>query len=305
MSSLDIKIFENKWDMGFHMKFNRSLYDSIEQSISCGMYSMQIFMGNPKSFSRHKATEKDIIESKKLLERFPLHVISHFPYVANLAGSKNIAAWDGDKEQDMKTMNVIKSLEYELKIISNFTTKTNGVVIHPGNHKDIKKGLKTISKSINKINFSPQSKLLLENSSGGGTSLATTFEEIKIIIDGVEKNKQKHIGVCIDTAHIFGFGLYDLRDDKQVCKMFKDFDKIIGKDKLCLLHLNDSKQSDNKRHNAPFGSKKDCHETIGEGYIWKNNFHPLKTLLNICKNWNVPIILETSNCNDLEKCLHI
>lgn len=306
MTTQNIKFFENKWDIGSHTTFNGSLYNSMSNSISYGMYSMQFFMGNPKSFSRHKAVEDDITACKKILQRFPMHIISHFPYIANLAGSKHIAAWNGDEQQDTKTMNIIKSLEYELGVISNFTVKTNGVVIHPGNHVDKEKGLKTISCSINKINFPPNSKLLLENSSGGGTSLATTFEEIKNIIEGVDERKQKHIGVCIDTAHIFGFGLYDLRDCKEVSRMFSDFDRIIGKDKFCLLHLNDSMESDSKRHNAPFGSKKDCHESIGEGYIWKDNLQSLKTLLTICKKWNIPIILETPNLHlDLEKCLDL
>lgn len=293
-----VNIHIPKYDIGAHTSFSNCIYNSIRDAVDKGLYAMQIFFGNPKSFHRHRMEKNDIDKSKKLLDRYPMHIISHFPYIANLAGSKNIAAWDGNEEQDRKTSLLVKSLEYELEIMASFNSKSNGVVIHPGNHKDRDKGLKKIAETINRIKFVNNSMLLLENSSGGGTSLATTFEEIKTIIDQVDITTQKHIGVCIDTAHIFGFGLYDLRKCSEVIKMFNDFDRIIGKERFRLLHLNDSMVGDGKK-DAFFGSKKDRHENLGYGHIWKDNLKPLKLLLDKCKEWNVPIILETP-CPDID-----
>lgn len=283
--SENIQIYDVKWEIGAHISFSGSITNSLQKAIGYGMYAVQIFLGNPKSFNRHKVSNEDIISSKQIIKRFPMHIISHFPYVANLAGSKDILAWNGDDIQDKKTMNIITNLQYELNMLSNFTEKTGGVVVHPGNHKDKNKGLKAISKSINKIDFVKHSKLILENSAGGGTSLATTFEEIKIIIDNVEQNKQKHIGVCIDTCHLHSFGSYDLRKCDEIERMFVDFDKIVGLDKLALIHLNDSK--------TPFASKKDRHELIMHGVIWKDDNSSLILLLNKCKKLNIPVILET------------
>lgn len=275
------------WDIGAHTSFSASIFKTLTDSISHGMTSTQFFMGNPKSFKRHRATKDDIDKSLVLCDRFPINVFTHFPYISNLAGSVQTLAWNGDEDQDKKTSEILKELEYELKIISNFRgNKTyNGVVIHPGNFKDRKLGIKTIAKSINKINFTEGSKLILENSAGGGCSLATTFEEIKEIYDQIDAEKQQYIGVCVDTAHICGYGLYDLSNTTGVDKLFSDFDSIIGLNKFCLLHLNDS--------HVCLGSKKDRHAWLSTGCIWGKDTSSLVYLLDTCKKNNIPAILET------------
>lgn len=280
-----------KWEVGSHTQFTKNIYNTLKRSIFLGMNVTQFFMGNPKSFQRHRVTVEDIQLCKKILNRFPLHVFSHFPYVANLAGSVKQLAWAGDKQQDWKTQNIINELEYELSVLSNFTMKRNGVVIHPGNYKDRKIGLSTIAKSINKINFTEGSTLLLENAAGQGCSLATTFEEIKEIIDQVDEEKQQYIGVCVDTAHICGYGEYDLSKCSEVIRMFEEFDKIIGIEKFILLHLNDSV--------VHLGSKKDEHACLGSGHIWAKSFDSLILLLDICKKYEIPAMLETHNLDML------
>lgn len=276
-----------KWEVGAHTQFSKNIYDTLKKSIFCGMTVTQFFFGNPKSFNRHRASQEDIDICKKLLTRFPLHVFSHFPYVANFAGSVKQLAWNGSPEQDYKTQIIINELEYELSVMANFNQgrKRNGVVIHPGNYKDRSLGLVTIAKSINKINFAEGSTLLLENAAGKGCSLATTFEEIKEIIDHVVPEKQKHIGVCVDTAHLCGWGEYDLSKCSEIDRMFKEFDDIIGIEKFTLLHLNDSV--------VPFGSKKDHHALLGTGHIWAESFDSLVRLLDTCKKHGIPVMLET------------
>ena len=275
-----------KWEVGAHTQFQKNIYNTLKSSILSSMDVTQFFMGNPKSFQRHRVIPEDIRMCKQILTRFPLHVFSHFPYVANFAGSVNQLAWSGNTQQDLKTQNIINELEYELSILSNFNEKRNGVVIHPGNYKDRKLGLSTIAKSINKINFTEGSTLLLENAAGQGCSLATTFEEIKEIIDQVDEEKQKYIGVCVDTAHICGYGEYDLSKCSEVKRMFEEFDKIIGIEKFTLLHLNDSV--------VHLGSKKDEHACLGTGHIWGKKFDSLILLLDICKKYGIPAMLETN-----------
>lgn len=278
-------IYNIKWDTGAHASFSGSLYSVLYESIQRAMTTTQFFFGSPKSYNRCKTNLEDLNKALQLCNRFPTNVFSHFPYIANLAGSKDQLAWDGDDMQDKKTSNVIKELQYELGVLANFNKKRNGVVIHPGNYTDRKIGLATIAKSINKIDFPDNSKLLLENSAGQGTSLATTFEEIQEIIRQVDPDKQKHIGVCVDTAHIFGYGLYNLSKCSEVKKMFEDFDRIIGLDKWTLLHLNDSE--------VPLGCKKDRHACLGTGYIWGQSFDSLHVLLDTCKEYGIPSVLET------------
>lgn len=281
-----------EWNIGSHISWNQTFEKTIYHAIENGMYAFQVFMGNPKSFKRSVISKTDIERSQKLIDRFPIFVFTHSPYLYNLAGSKDILAWNGDESQDSKTLSVIKSLEYELNVVSNFNVKGNGVILHPGNHIDRHKGLLTIAKSINMINFEENANLLLENTAGQGTSLATTFKELKTIYDNILPEKQKYIGICVDTAHIFGYGEYDISKVSEVERMFTEFTQLFDISMLKLIHLNDSK--------VPLKSRKDRHELIGEGLIWGKSKDSLYVLLEYCKNNNIPMVLET-NQTDMHK----
>jgi len=272
---------------GFHTCFRICICESIYASINCGSYAMQIFMGNPKGFTRQVITEKDMTLSRELVDRFPMHIFTHFPYIANLNGSADSLCWNGDSKIDAKMSFLLKQLEYELSIVSKLHLSgfNSGVVIHPGCYGKREEGLATISKTINKIKFSPNSKLILENCAGEGRKLCKNFKEIKTIFNKLEHDKLNHVGVCVDTAHIWGEGLYDLSTFRGIDLMFQDFDSILGFENFTLLHLNDSK--------VPLGSKKDRHEMLGRGFIWRHDIAPLKYLVEKCDNLKIPIILET------------
>lgn len=280
-----IKLYELR--IGTHLTFRRNIYDTVTCAIKNGMYCCQFFMGNPRGYKRQIIKENDINNVKDILDNFNMDIFTHFPYIANLNGLKSQLAWNGNKEVDDKLSYVLSQLEYELDIVSKFKNKNNicGVVIHPGCYSDTELGLKTVSKTINKINFPKKSLLLLENCAGEGVKLCKNFKEIRIILDNIDKNKIKNIGVCVDTAHIWGKGDYDLRETKDVDRMFKEFDDIIGLEHFKLLHLNDSK--------VKFGSKKDRHELLEKGEIWKYNNKSLVYLIKKCKTNKIPIILET------------
>ena len=281
----DIHFYDFPLDVGSHMQWCGTLEKTLLNSINHGMYSIQFFLGSPQSFNRTRVTTEDINKTQQLNQRFPTNIFSHAPYLYNLCGSKSSLAWATDDTQSNKTRHILSELEYELGVLANFTEKRNGVIVHPGNYTDREIGLETISKSINKINFPKNSKLLLENSAGQGTSLATTFEEIRKIIDNVNENNKKHIGVCIDTAHIFGYGSYDLSKINEVERMFTEFNKIIGIKWLDLIHFNDS--------SVKLGSKKDRHELIGNGYIWGEDLSSCIYLLGRCCKLGIPMVLET------------
>ena len=149
------------WEVGAHTGFSGKLSDTIWTAINYGMQAVQFFLGSPYDYDRAMITENDLDNCKKILDRFPTKVFSHFPYVTNLAGSVKTLAWQNNISQDNKTLYILKCLEYELNILSQLN---GGVVIHPGNFHNIEKGLTAIAGSINRINFSKGAKLLLENS---------------------------------------------------------------------------------------------------------------------------------------------
>lgn len=267
--------------IGTHVPFNKSLFKTIEFVLSTGMYSFQFFLGNPQSFNRSTLSEEDVEKSLKIKERYPLYIFTHAPYVYNLA-------------KDIKELNktVISSLENELNHVSIFG---KGVVLHPGSNPNKKQGIMDIAKNISKINFQPNSKLILENMSGQGNMIGSTFEELRDIRNNITEEKRKHIGFCIDTAHIWGMGLYDLSEEKEIDKMFQDIENILGIENVSLFHVNDSK--------ALFKSKLDRHELLGEGNIWSKKGDTLRYLLRSINEKGIPIILETDP-SDIRKFLY-
>jgi apurinic endonuclease APN1 len=277
-------ISDNNIKIGGHISFSKKIFPTLVNALDNNMSCFQFFLGSPKSISRQKLSEDDIVSTYNMACDKDISIFSHYPYTSSLCGSVNNLAWNDNIEQDTKTLKILKELEYEINTLSKLAP-INGVVIHPGSNKNTEEALSTISKSINKISFDKNSKLLLENSAGAGTTLGRNFIDISKMIDGVDINKKKYVGVCIDTAHIYGSGIYNLSNKDEVEKMFHEFDKYIGLDKFNLLHLNDSM--------AAFSSKKDRHECVTKGLIWFQDNTSLKYLLKRCSELKIPIILET------------
>ncbi len=157
--------------------------------------------------------------------------------------------------------------------------------IHPGSHLrliKIDRCLRRIAASINHILGKTQSvKILLENTAGQGSNLGYEFEQLAEIISQVEDSSR--IGVCLDTCHAFAAG-YDLRDQTSYAFTWKQFDQIIGRDRLGALHLNDAKSALN--------SRVDRHAAIGQGLLGLNAF---SLLMNDPRLDGLPMILETPN----------
>jgi deoxyribonuclease-4 len=278
-----------EWQVGAHMGFSKQIYSTLKEAVAVKMRSVQFFMGSPQSYQRAKIDGNDIGLCKTYLENHQLNVFSHFPYLANLAGSVKTLAWQENREQDGKTKFVIHNLEYELGIIAKITEETgmqSGVVIHPGNYKDRAAGLAAIAKSIDRIKFPPNSKLLLENSAGKGVSLAVDLVELKTILDTVSDSQRPHLGICIDTCHAFDYGLFNPGKIDEVDRFFNDFANIIGMEYFSLLHLNDSCNC--------WRSKRDVHACLGQGHIWNEDMSSLVHLLDKCGEHNIPVVLETT-----------
>jgi hypothetical protein len=163
----------------------------------------------------------------------------------------------------------MSSLSHELKITGQLG---GGVVIHPGSCPNRKQGLLNVAETINNIYFPPSSTLLLENSAGQGNTLYTTLDELAIILANISPRNKDHVKICIDTCHLYAYGQYDISLTSEITRFWSDFDRIIGREKLGLIHFNDSR--------CDLGSRKDSHACIGTGYIWKDSCDKLLTLLS-------------------------
>jgi deoxyribonuclease-4 len=154
---------------------------------------------------------------------------------------------------------------------------------HPGSHlNEISEeaSLLLIAESINiALDKTAGVTAVIENTAGQGSNLGYRFEHLAFIIQHV-KDKSR-VGVCIDTCHAFTAG-YDLLSNEGWHNTWREFDSIVGFDKLCGMHLNDTKKE--------MGSKVDRHAPLGEGIL---GLEPFRRLMKDSRFCNIPLILET------------
>jgi deoxyribonuclease-4 len=163
------------------------------------------------------------------------------------------------------------------------------LVSHPGNFMDERSsGLERNAEAIGiALERAPgETMLLMEMTAGAGTVLGSSFEEMAKLIEMIPLPYRKRVGVCVDTAHIFAAG-YDIVNDYD--GVWARFDDVIGKSRLRLMHLNDSK--------VPLGSRKDRHELIGEGAIGEGAF---RSIMNDPRLASVGKVIETPKLDDAE-----
>lgn len=256
--------------IGCHVSFNKDsqLVGSVNAALSYGANAFMFYTGAPQNTARSSINMELTKEAMEIMEKNNINkknVIVHAPYIINLASI-------GEKFDF--AVNFLKQ-EIERVEILGF----DKIVLHPGSHVNlgVEVGIQNIIDGLNKVlKRDTTVKILLETMAGKGTECGRNFEEIKQIIDGVDK--KENIGVCLDTCHIHDAG-YDVSDFDYV---LTQFDKVIGLDYLYCIHVNDSKNIKD--------SHKDRHENVGLGYIGFDN------LLNIIyheKLKNIPKILET------------
>ena len=263
--------------LGAHVSISGGIELAIQRGAEIGCTSIQIFTKNQRQWKTPELETHVIKKYQREYEKSSLRtIIAHDSYLINLA-NPDISGWEKSCSAFIEEMQRAEKLNIPY------------LVFHPGAHKGagVHFGINKIAESINYIHKKcPQFKLkiLLETTSGQGTALGNSFEQLKEIINSVEESDR--IGVCIDTCHIFTAG-YDIRSKTEYEKTFEHFDKVVGLNKVYAIHLNDSKRD--------LASRIDRHEHIGKGYIGLETF---RILMNDKRFSNIPKILETPG--DLE-----
>lgn len=257
-------------NIGCHLSTSKGFKSMGDTALSIGANTFQFFTRNPRGGKAKDIDKQDIEELLKLMKEYNFgKILAHAPYTLNPC-SKD----ESIREFAYKIMeDDLKRMEYLPNNLYNF---------HPGSHvkQGVDIGINYIIELLNKVIKKDQTtKILLETMSGKGTEIGRNFNEIKAIIDGVNLNE--YIGVCLDTCHIFDGG-YDIVNNLD--NVLDEFDDVIGLDKLCAIHLNDSKNI--------LGSHKDRHEKIGLGNI---GLDAIGNIINHEKLKNLPFFLETPN----------
>ncbi len=166
----------------------------------------------------------------------------------------------------------------------------DGLVMHPGSYTTgtEEEGLRLIAEGLSgllRTRRRGRTMILLEHTAGQGTNLGHRFEQIATIIERLKGSAR--VGVCLDTCHLLASG-YDICSEEGYEETFREFDRIIGLDRIKVFHLNDSKK--------PCGSRVDRHEHIGKGCI---GLGPFRRLLNDPRFATLPMLLETPKLDTL------
>ena len=272
--------------IGYHESTSKGLEGLALEALSVGADTFAFFTRNPRG---GKAKSIDLEDAAKLcklmIENNFASPVAHAPYTMNPC-----SADEGLRKYALEMM--IEDLLYLENIPGCFYN------FHPGSHVgqgsdvgiDFTSSLicEALKQAESKINANCKTKLLVETMSGKGSEIGRNFDEVALILQKAEEkygsSLKDKVGVCLDTCHIWDGG-YDIVNNLD--EVLAEFDKKIGIDRLCAIHLNDSMND--------FDTHKDRHQKLGQGKIG------LQALVNVINHpllKNLPFILETPNEHD-------
>ncbi|EWG08922.1 deoxyribonuclease IV [Cytobacillus firmus] len=257
--------------IGSHVSMSgkKMLLAASEEAVSYGSNTFMIYTGAPQNTRRKKIEDLNIEAGlKHMAENGIADIVVHAPYIINIGNTVNPSTFE-------LGVNFLRS-----EIDRTEAIGANQIVLHPGAHvgAGTEAGIKKIVEGLNEVlNGEENVQIALETMAGKGSECGRSFEELAMIIEGVNYNN--HLSVCFDTCHIHDAG-YDIVNDFD--GVLDEFDKVIGLDRLKVLHINDSK---NER-----GMRKDRHANIGFGHI---GFSALNYIVHHPQLKDIPKILET------------
>lgn len=257
--------------LGSHvsMKGTKMLLGSSEDATSYGANTFMVYTGAPQNTRRKPIEELNIEAGLAHMEEHNLSdFVVHAPYIINIANTTKPATFE------LGT----RFLQSEIERTAALGSKQ--IVLHPGAHvgAGVEVGTARIIEGLNEVLQQDQTvQIALETMAGKGTEIGRSFDELARIIDGVTHNDK--LSICLDTCHIHDAG-YNIVEDFD--GVLNEFDKIIGIDRIKVIHVNDSKNVK--------GAGKDRHENIGFGHI---GFDPLHYIVHHDSFENIPKILET------------
>ena len=256
--------------IGNHTSSSKGYAAMGRQIVKNGGNTFAFFTRNPRGGNAKAIDPADVAKFQEIAREHEFgKIVAHAPYTLNACAAKeNLRDFARNTfSDDLKRMEATPGNYY------NF---------HPGSHvgQGIEVGIQKIAEVLNAVLTEEQTTtVLLETMAGKGSEVGSHFQELRAIMDLVEKRDK--LGICLDTCHVWDGG-YDIVNDLD--GVLTEFDRIIGLDHLKAIHLNDSLN--------PLGSHKDRHARIWEGQIG------LDALVRVIRHPELegkPFILETPN----------
>ena len=254
---------------GCHLSASGGNAAMVKTALSIGANTFAFFTRNPRGSKAKKEDPEDGARAVELLKQEKFG-----PLVAHGAYTMNLCTADPEA-RDFAASLLADDLRRMAALPGNFYN------FHPGSHvgRGLEAAVEDISAALRKaLEPGYPVTVLLETMAGKGSEVGGRFEELKAILDATGDDT---VGVCLDTCHVYDGG-YDIVNDLD--GVLREFDRVIGLNRLKALHLNDSKN--------PFASHKDRHECIGNGSLGLETF---RAIVNHPALRDKPMILETPN----------
>lgn len=256
--------------IGCHLSSSKGYLAMGKDAVKIDANTFQFFTRNPRGGNAKAIVPSDVEAYLAFAKEHGIsRILAHAPYTLNAC-----SADEHLREFARNTMaDDLLRMEY---------TPGNCYNFHPGSHvkQGVETGIAYIADMLNQILKPEQTTtVLLETMAGKGSEIGRNFEELREILDRV--NLTDHMGVCLDTCHVWDGG-YDIVN--HLDEVLTEFDRVIGLNRLKAVHLNDSQN--------PLGAHKDRHAKIGEGQIGKE---ALVRVINHPALKDLPFYLETPN----------
>ena len=256
--------------IGNHTSSSKGYTAMGRQIVKNGGNTFAFFTRNPRGGNAKAIDPADVAKFQEIAREHEFgKIVAHAPYTLNACAAK-------ENLRDFARNTFLDDLRRMEATPGNYYN------FHPGSHvgQGIEAGIQKIAAVLNAVLTEEQTTtVLLETMAGKGSEVGSHFQELRAIMDLVEKRDK--LGICLDTCHVWDGG-YDIVNDLD--GVLTEFDRIIGLDHLKAIHLNDSLN--------PLGSHKDRHARIGEGQIG------LDALVRVIRHPALdgkPFILETPN----------
>ena len=236
--------------VGIHLGVAGGLLKAGRRARQVGATAMQLFSDNPTAWRRRLEPPPDAGAFVAYAEENGISPISiHASYLINLAGTTEPFA---SQSREGLIHELRRAPQYGASLVNT----------HIGSHRGQghRAGVRQVAANVNAVLAAtpPGTLLVLENSAGGGDNIGSRIEELAEILDGVEASLAARLAFCLDTAHLWGAG-YEIDTEEGAAAALDRFERLIGIDRLLLVHLNDSR--------SELGSRTDRHEHIGAGRI--------------------------------------
>ena len=258
--------------LGAHLSISGGLPRAVDRAVASRCEALQIFTKSVGQWRARVIPDDEMVLFRRRVADTGIHpVIAHNSYLINIA-----AAAPALREQSLAAL----LEEYDRADALGL----QGLVMHPGSFTTSTEsdGLRLIASGLRALLRTRRRAaplILLEHTAGQGTNLGHRFEHLSKIIEGLDGSPR--VGVCLDTCHLLAAG-YDICSEEGYVQTFREFDRLVGLDRLKAFHLNDSKK--------PCGSRVDRHEHIGKGCLGLEAFRRLVTDPRFA---GLPMLLET------------